>query len=498
MRRNSIIPIALLIITAALLVLKPAQVPPLWFDEGWDLSVARNWVETGQYAQLLMGNPISASMLNTGLPAIAPIALSFHLFGVGIWQGRLSGGFFVLATLALLYYLARRLYNPQVAIGTLLVTLLMSAHPEIHPILIGRQGLGEMPLLFYILAGYASFLSAWRKPGLFMPLAIVFWGLALMTKPLGVPFLLVSLVIPLIVTLLGRRWKSTALLASGLSGSLLVYGMLNWLQRRYIYGENLIPVPIPDLYSVTAIVPLVRVRWVALLVTMAFGLPTVLGLGYAARKFIRHRDFTGLDQGQEVVRMALLVLAGSWLTWYAALSVGWARYLFPPVFIGSLFVAAFLQRLLGGTPSLVAQRKGVRFADILLAVVLISAVAPGSVRTLYEAYTRDGDASVVETASFLNTETPPGASVETYEGELLFLLNRPYHYPPNQVQVQLNRRTFLGQDVPIDYDPRVADPDYLVVGPHGRLWQLYEPVLNTGEFRLLQANKRYEIYQRIR
>lgn len=498
MRKDTFITVVIFVVVAALLILKPTQVPPLWFDEGWDLSVARNWVETGQYAQLLMGKPIPASMLNTGLPAIAPIAISFHLFGVGIWQGRLAGGLFVLATLALLYYLACRLYDSQVAVATLAVTLLISAHPEIHPILIGRQGLGEMPLLFFILAGYGLFLSAWRKPGLFMPLASVSWGLALMTKPLGVPFLLVSLVIPLIVALFGRRRRSAGLLASGLFGSLLVYGILVWLQRRFIYGQDLIPGPIPDLYSVTAIVPLIRVRLVALLVVLAFGLPTAFGLGYAAWEYIRRRDFTGLDRGQEAVRLALLVLAGSWLAWYVGLSVGWPRYLFPPVFIGSLFVAALLQRLRYGAPSPVAQPKRRRGADAFLAGVFLLVAVLGGVRTLYVAYTRDADDSVVETASFLNTQTPPGALIETYEGELLFLLNRPYHYPPDRVQVQLNRRTFLGQDVPINYDPRVTAPDYLVVGPHGRLWRLYDLVVSTGEFRLVEANKRYEIYQRIR
>ena len=371
MRKDSIIPLVLLIVTAVLLILKPAQAPPLWFDEGWDLSVARNWVETGQYAQLLMGNPISASMLNTGLPAIAPIALSFRLFGVGIWQGRVSGGLFVLATLALLYYLARHLYNPQVAIGPLrgnaadVCSPGDSSDPD-RPA--GIRGDAITLLYFGRICVLPIRLAQTRH---LHASSDRFLGTGTDDQTAGRSFSAVSLVIPLIVTLFGRRWKSAALLAGGLSGSLLVYGILNWLQRRFIYGENLIPAPIPDLYSVTAIVPLARVRLAALLVMMAFGLPTALGLGHAAWKFMRRRDFTGLDQGKEVVRLALLILGGSWLTWYVGLSVGWPRYLFPPVFIGSLFVAAFLQRLFRGTPSLVAQRKGMRLAEILLAVVFL-------------------------------------------------------------------------------------------------------------------------------
>lgn len=91
-------------------------------------------MELGQYAQLKDGNLIPASMLTTGLPAVAPVALSFKLLGVGIWQGRVSGT---------IYLLSRRLYDRKVAVATVVVLLLMSAHPELHPVLIGRQALGK-------------------------------------------------------------------------------------------------------------------------------------------------------------------------------------------------------------------------------------------------------------------------------------------------------------------------------------------------------------------
>jgi len=89
--------------------------------------------------------------------------------------------------------------------------------------------------------------------------------------------------------------------------------------------------------------------------------------------------------------------------------------------------------------------------------------------------------------------------IETYDSELLFLLNRPYHYPPDQIVVELIRRTFHYEDyTDIDYDPLAANPDYLIVGPHSKQWQLYDPVLRTGAFRLLQSYKRYQIYERVR
>src|SRR3989442_14208228 len=76
--------------------------PPVWWDEGWNLSVARNWVEMGHYGRLLDGEPSSPG-LSTGFPAIAPIAFSFRVLGVGVWQARLVGIFFTLSALTLIY-----------------------------------------------------------------------------------------------------------------------------------------------------------------------------------------------------------------------------------------------------------------------------------------------------------------------------------------------------------------------------------------------------------
>ena len=50
----------------------------------------------------------------------------------------------------------------------------------------------------------------------------------------------------------------------------------------------------------------------------------------------------------------------------------------------------------------------------------------------------------------------------------------------------------------VDYNPLAADPDYLVVGPFMRDWRLYDPVLATGAFRLLQRYGDYEVYERVR
>jgi hypothetical protein len=114
------------------------------------------------------------------------------------------------------------------------------------------------------------------------------------------------------------------------------------------------------------------------------------------------------------------------------------------------------------------------------------------------ALTGSGSA-LLETAHFLNTRTEPDAVIEMDDRELFFLVDRAYHYPhQGTVRADLKRRAFLGEDVTIDYDPLAADPDYLVVGPMSRMWDLYDPIVETGAFRPLHTNERYQIYERVR
>lgn len=505
---HAVIAILLVVALFLLATINLESTPPLWWDEGWTLTVARTWLEQLHYGILLAGTPAPLG-LAAAFPVVAPVALSFRLFGVGIWQGRLPGVLFTLGALALIYYLARRLYNASIANGTLAVLLFMSAYPELHPVLIGRQVLGEMPALFYLLAGYTCLLSALRRSLWFMPLTVIFWGVALITKLQVLPFWTVSLLVPLLTMLAQNKWKSAGLLGTGLLGSLLASRLLVWLEQSLLRGQTIPASPIHGLYDVTALVPVAQVRVVALVVVLMFALPTLFGLCYATWKYIvRKQEMTDSYAGPGVVRLALLVLADTWFAWYVLLSVGWVRYLFPATFVGSMFVAALLYGLTNrfNFPSTLNRagyalrhlhfnRQGV---GALVALILIVTTLSLTLRQLYQSYVTYADTSALQVADFFNTQTPPGTLIETYDSELFFLLDRSYHYPPDQIHVELNRRTFLGQNVPIDYDPLAANPDFLVVGPHSRVWRLYDPVLATGAFRLVRTYGRYTIYERVR
>lgn len=479
--------------------------PPGW-DEGWTLLVARNWVERGHYGRLLEGEPASNG-LEAAFPVVWPIALSFRLLGIGVWQGRMPGVLFTFGALALLYYLASQLYNRAVAWGTLYAVLFLLNLASINPILNGRSALADMPMMFYLLAGYACFLAAWRRPAIFLPLSALFWGIAILTKAQTLPFWLLSLAIPLGLALFQRHWWPAVLLLGGISGSWYASRGLLILQGWILQGHTVPGEAIQGINQAVALVPLLNVRARALIVLGVSGLPTLFALMYTACRYYKRRNPLSMSNGSEVVKLALFILTGSWLGWFILLSNSGPRYLNAPGFLGGIFVSAMLYELTDrfdfrSTIQHGAEVLKLRHFDgaglgAVFAIVVAVPMALVTVTMFYPGIFHKDD-NVRQLAHFLNTQTPPDSLIETYESELLFFLDRPYHYPPDRVHVELIRRYYFEQEFEIDYDPLAADPDYLVVGPTSAAWGLYDLALRTGEFRLLKTYGWYSLYERVR
>src|ERR1041384_5505116 len=93
--------------------------PWFWWDEGWTASAARNWAEIGHYGRLSLGERTIPGLEAT-LPLTGAVALAFKWFGIGLTQARAVVGIYLVATLVLFFYLARRFYNRDVALGACL------------------------------------------------------------------------------------------------------------------------------------------------------------------------------------------------------------------------------------------------------------------------------------------------------------------------------------------------------------------------------------------
>ena len=480
--------------------------PPLFWDEGWHMMVARTWVDEGHYGRLLGGLP-NVSGLDAGFPLVVSVALAFHLLGVGVWQGRLVVVLYTVGALLLVHHLARRLFNRRTAAATLAVVLLMTPFvPQFHVLHVGRMVLGETPMLFFLLAGYACLRLALEKSPWFLPLALVCWVIALDIKLQVLPFWAVSLGTALLVALWRGQKRTAGMVVIGLVGSLATKQMWSWLWALWLGSETVGGAPLGSLIGVTALVFVARVRLIALRFAVVMGGVVVLGLVRELWKGIRERNEG--PSGTDVVRWALLALAGSWLGWYVLFSVSWIRYLMPVVFLGSMFAAALLHDWTDGfdissTMKRAARLLGRRQFDgqglrALLAIVIITWTVTGATSSFVLSGFPEADTSVQQAADFLNSQSDRDALVEGYLYELFFLLDRPYHYPPDEVNVPVIEALTWQQQVPIEYDPLSADPDYLVVNWDFITWIVYDKVLQSGAFRSLRAFGPYEIYERVR
>ena len=482
----------------AIFLFRLDTIPSLSWDEGWTLSVARNWVERGHYGRLLEGN-LAPGGLEAAVTVVMPIALSFRILDVGIWQGRVVGLLFLSATLLVIYALTTRLFSPPAANLAIAALLLMCVLPEWHPVVIARQVLGETALLFFLLTGYLFFYFSLSRSLWALPLATLFWALALLTKTQVRPFWFVSLLLPLLGAAFARRWKLTISLMIGLLSSIVIALILHWLCNRF-----LIPLPsakITGLYDVTALVMETLSRKLAAVVLL-FLLPTVLGLIYESRQMLISSSWNGKGSSEAILRFMLWSFVVSWLAWYLLLSNGVLRYAFPVMFVGSIFLGNFLRDLADHRVvwrrGVISPKKGV-LSQAFLAKAFIAMSSAATITMVTSYYLKPPDRALEKVVHFVQTQTPPGALIETYESEIHFLTDRRYHYPPDQIHVDAMRRTLPSVEYfPLAYDPLSANPDYLIVGPMTKGWNLYGPVLQTGAFRLRESLNRYEIYERVR
>jgi len=489
--------------------------PPLWWDEGWTLSVARNWVEMGHYGRLRDGQLYTAG-LSGHFPVVALVALSFKLFGIGAWQGRLPGALLTLGALGFLFFLAFRLYNRRIAYGALFLVLLANSGKPLHPIFMGRQVMGELPALFFLLAGVTFFLWSLSKSGWWVLPAMFFWGIAIRLKAQEPYFWFISLIIPLIASLLKRWWKESLLLGTTLVGSWLLsnYG-LAWVQSALISGHYISGQPLQDSIGVVAFVPILSVRLEALRLTMAYCLLTILGVGWVAWKSIRNFRIEDLNPTSEIVRWMLLVFSGGWFAWYLTLSMFWERYALQANFVGSIFGSALLYDLTKGFNikyvleniatlfrPFPGRRRGIRSIIFSLGyTAIVSWIVFSVFFTVFLGfnwYFPNQLISAKQVGDYINTYTTPGTKIESYESEVLFYLNRDYHYPSDQISIEFVRRKFIDPATPINYDALESNPDYLVTGRYEHRWNVYISRIESGAFRLIKEFPGYEIYERVR
>lgn len=479
--------------------------PLMDWDEGWTLTVARNWVERGFYGRLL-GGKLAPPGLEASFPVTGSVALAMRVLGVGVWQGRIAAVVTMLGALALLFFLTRWLYDSATAVVTLGILCFLIPHPRMNALVMDRQVFAEPLMLLSIVGGFISLLLARERHRAWIILSMVFWGTAFMSKAQVLPFLLLSLLAAISINLWNSRRDQAVWLIIAVLGALLSWRVWLLTKTWVLEGHTLPATVLPDVYSVMAFVPSWSERITAFILTWLVGTPIILGLIYFTYSRSRHRGLLSSSDSVDDVRVALWVLATAWLLWYVFLSnAGIARYLATPLFFGSIFASVLLRELTNGfnlsatgqqiVSSIHKKRLDGGGAKAWLALVIILFYVPLTLQQLAISFFSEEGRATLQVADFLNRTVPASSLVETYDSELFVLLDRSYHYPPDQVHLALNRRM---EQLPaaLDYEPLQPGPDYLVVGPTSRIWKLYDPVLGTGVFRSLETLGPYSIYVR--
>jgi hypothetical protein len=476
--------------------------PRTWFDEGSHLRVPKTLVQEGVYADRdAEGYRYFGPTTGVGPTVLLPIAGVFALAGVGLVQARLVMVAYLLLTLVCFALATRHLQGGRVAI---LATLLLLAAPGVDLLFLGRQVLGEVPALAFLMLG----LLAWerstrhgRYATRLLVLAALGLGLAALTKNqfglILVPTLMALLVldrvyyralsprfaiIPLAgvvgAALLG--YVTQLLIAAWGTGDLL--GMLR-LFREASGGAIFVFAPARTLSSLHFLLgPDMFWYW---------GWPALLHGAFLARQ----RTLGGLHQAFLVT----FIVVG--LAWFALGSIGWPRYAFPALALTAILVARLfhdmaqaLGRALPGVGPSAGPSRSVLTLALLTGVGLLVVVPLlGHLRAVLT--TTDRGPQLV--AAYLNEHVATSAVIATWEPELGFLTDHRYRQPPlGSLDRAVRARWLQGAGV-TDHEPFAGtDTSYLVVGPFGKYTGVYDQALARHQPWRVVSIGEYDLYRR--
>jgi len=232
--------IAILLFAAVFATYRLHETPPTGYDEGILVQMAASAANHGRFDIRISPDAFtSGAYMSTGFPALAPMALSIRVFGMGILQTRLVITAFLLVLLVALYAGASRIFGKRAAI---LAAALMATHASLYAY--GKVVLGEIPGLCYFmlfLLGLYLTEDAFRKPERdvkqILPIVIatsLALGLAAVTKPV----FLVALPAAGITLLLCRKRLPVSGLTVGVSVATLLVCAAAWAATQFSPRDN--------------------------------------------------------------------------------------------------------------------------------------------------------------------------------------------------------------------------------------------------------------------
>lgn len=497
--------IAGLLILVALSFTNLDKSPTIWFDEGAHLHVPKTLVQEGVYAEASSeGFRFDGPVLGVGPTVMLPIAAVFRLFGVGLWQARFVIVIYMLAATVAFFFLSKRLSGVLVAV---VATLLLVSSRGSDFLMLGRQVLGEIPGLAFMLTGVLVWSSAISEPKTRrLLISGLFFGLAMVTKYQNLLLLGPTFIISFgaqLVIFKENAWRSYAFpLGAGLTVFALWQALLLFYIQPNTFIQNLETLREASAGAAFTLSPALIARSIREL----FEPNVYFTLWLPGWLFGIYRVFLAPKKKDRNVWLLLWSLVTWNLVWYVTFSIGWLRYTFPSLSILSLFIAEFFSSISGGfrSPLAFLRHSEASRSPTSKSVGSVTTAWLGLVIMIPFALTvneilHPAPQYALAMARYMEENVSESAVIETWEPEMGFLTDYSYHYPPNQMLAIAIKHVWLGDEAPsstyqISSDPA---PDYVLTGEFSDWVEMYDLDLlkhtgseeaHIGPYRLIKLS----------
>lgn len=476
--------------------------PTTWFDEGAHMKVPKALVQKGVYADYdVDGIRHYGATLGVGPTVLLPIALSFQVFGVGLWQARLIVALYLIASVLLFFRVARHFGGNGLA-GVALALALGS--PAVDLVLLGRQVLGEVPALFFVVAALSLWLEAWEKASPARLIAVgALLGLAAITKSqffiAVAPAVLLGWILNLVYY---RAAPQKVYLLPGIAMGVVYAG---WQAALIVFlgpgtvAENYATYREAIASAATVFSPeLVRRGLAELFSPSAY-------FGWLAPAFLYGLVLSAPRTRTAQQWSVLWLIVAVNLIWYVVASISWVRYAFLALALMAIFVARLFYDLTNGfqfelRAGWQALRQGtllnVNALRLALAAWLAVMVALPALNAVRPILLPPFNAPFAIT-QYLNENVAKDEVIETWEPEIGFLADHQFHFPPQPLLYQAVLHQWAGGPSLEGKYTYVTDqrPPYVLIGLFGAYTNLYQGQLDV--YTLQTQVGPYQLYKRI-
>ncbi|MBZ0284491.1 MAG: glycosyltransferase family 39 protein [Anaerolineae bacterium] len=447
--------LVLLLIALPLLMIRLAEVPYTWYDEGLNLNAARSLATTGLYGLPTADDlRLSDPAIQTGPPMIIPLAALYSLFGPNLTVMRLFTVLFGILTLIALYRLSARLHGPFPAFITVLLLIMMPGDTTANFILLSRQVLGEIPAILCITLGLHFLLRPTRHFGNNVLVGLCF-GLAVVLKSQVLLVLSATIALFAIYCVLIDRsaWRQWATII----GVMVALYLADWSWRLSMAGldstRNFEVLREGALIHIFPFRPLSNLQDTGVLIRLGYSL-----LACGSFFLIRWRipESHPAESSKQRVEVFVVLFSLLWVLWFALVSIGWRRY----AFIGQVFSTILIAYAINWVWLRLRWPTNQKVYAGLVAVCLV-AVLPVYLPDLTN---HQGD-DFFAMMKYIEDEIPAEARIVSWEWPMSYFTEQQYIYPETKVVNAVTQAFFFQR--PYDsamFDPLAQCPDYILLG----------------------------------